>query len=99
MNRAGAATECAAPGGAGWIAPVQNVVYADVEGNIGYIYPGRIPIRAKGDGRVPVPGWTGEYDWTGWIPFEELPHLANPGAGLYRVGEQPGGGRELPATS
>ncbi len=64
-----------------WTVPVQNVVYADTEGDIGYSYPGKVPIRAKGDGRVPVPGWTGEYEWTGYIPFEELPHLHNPPQG------------------
>ena len=48
-----------------WVAPNQNAVYADIEGNTGYSLPGLVPIRAKGDGRVPVPGWTGEYEWTG----------------------------------
>jgi penicillin amidase len=61
-----------------WDVPAQNFVYADVEGNIGYYLAGRIPIRAQGMGLVPVPGWTGEYEWTGWIPFEELPHTYNP---------------------
>ena len=46
-----------------WDVPSQNFVYADVEGNIGYQAPGRIPIRAAGDGSMPVPGWTGEYEW------------------------------------
>ena len=61
-----------------WDAPSQNFVYADVEGNIAYQMPGRIPIRADGDGLVPVPGWTGEYEWTGWVPYEELPAVLNP---------------------
>ena len=56
----------------------QNVVYADVEGNIGYTANSIIPIRAKGQGLVPVPGWTGEYEWTGYIPFDELPSAFNP---------------------
>ncbi len=64
-----------------WTAPIQNMVYADIEGNIAYSFPGKIPIRAKGDGRVPVPGWTGEYEWTGYVPFEALPHLYNPPQG------------------
>ena len=64
-----------------WTAPVQNTVYADTEGNIAYSFPGKVPIRARGDGRVPVPGWTGEYEWTGYIPYEELPHLYNPPQG------------------
>jgi penicillin amidase len=61
--------------------PSQNVVYADTDGNIGYTMNGRIPIRAKGDGTVPAPGWTGEYEWTGYIPLDELPHLFNPPRG------------------
>jgi len=56
----------------------QNVVYADVEGNIGYVANSIIPIRAKGQGLVAVPGWTGEYEWTGYIPFDELPSAFNP---------------------
>jgi len=65
----------------GWICPTQNVVYADRKGNIAYTFPGNIPMRAKGDGSVPVPGWTGEYEWTGYIPYEELPHMFNPPPG------------------
>ena len=61
--------------------PSENVVYADVDGDIGYTMNGRVPIRAKGDGTVPAPGWTGEYEWTGYIPLEELPHLENPPRG------------------
>ncbi|HSN76217.1 MAG TPA: penicillin acylase family protein, partial [Anaerolineae bacterium] len=61
--------------------PSQNFVYADVDGNIGYQAPGWIPIRAQGDGTVPVPGWTGEYEWTGFIPYEELPFVFNPAVG------------------
>ena len=61
-----------------WAGPVQNTVYADTAGNIGYSLPGNIPIRAGGDGRVPAPGWTGEHEWIGTIPFAELPHSYNP---------------------
>jgi penicillin amidase len=61
--------------------PAQNLLYADVDGNIGYQMPGDIPIRAKGDGTIPVPGWTDEYEWTGLIPFEELPYTFNPEEG------------------
>ena len=64
-----------------WDAPSQNFVYADVEGNIGYQAPGRIPIRAAGDGTRPVPGWTGEYEWVDAIPFDELPRAFNPADG------------------
>jgi penicillin G amidase len=62
-------------------APMQNMVYADRDGNIGFFAPGQIPKRKKGNGTVPVPGWTGEYDWSGWVPFEELPQAFNPPAG------------------
>jgi penicillin amidase len=62
-----------------WGPPSQNFVYADTEGNIGYqMGYGLIPIRSKGQGLVPVPGWTGEYEWEGFIPFEELPSVLNP---------------------
>jgi len=61
--------------------PAQNLLYADVEGNIGYQTPGNIPIRKKGDGTLPVPGWTDDYEWTGYIPFEELPYVLNPAEG------------------
>ncbi len=64
-----------------WRAVNQNVVYADTLGNIAYNYVGDIPIRAKGNGAVPVAGWTGEYEWTGFIPFEGLPQLFNPSRG------------------
>lgn len=59
-------------------APMQNFVYADVEGNIGFYAPGLVPIRRNGDGSVPVPGWTDEYEWIGYVPFAELPHIYNP---------------------
>ena len=61
-----------------WDVPAQNVVYADKEGNIGYVMAGAIPMRAKGQALLPSPGWTGEYEWTGLIPFDELPQSYNP---------------------
>jgi penicillin amidase len=61
--------------------PQQNIAYADVDGNIGFYVAGRVPIRKAGDGSVPVPGSTGQYDWTGFIPFEKLPHSFNPASG------------------
>lgn len=63
-------------------APQQNVAYADTAGNIGFIAPGRVPVRAAGDGTVPAPGWTGSHDWTGWVPFEALPRRFDPASGL-----------------
>lgn len=64
-----------------FMVPAQNLLYADLDGNIGYQMPGNVPIRAKGDGRIPVPGWTGEYEWTGYIPFDEHPFVLNPPSG------------------
>ena len=63
-------------------APMQNILYADAFGHIGFIAPGRVPIRKRGDGRWPVPGWTGEYDWTGWVPFDALPRALDPAEGV-----------------
>ncbi len=64
-----------------WVAPQQNIVYADAAGHIGFIAPARIPIRASGDGWLPVPGWNGEYDWIGTIPFDALPSAYDPPSG------------------
>ncbi len=62
-------------------APQLNVSYADIENNIGHWVCGKVPVRARGDGSVPVPGWSGEYEWIGEIPFEEMPHALNPPQG------------------
>ncbi|MCA9891229.1 MAG: penicillin acylase family protein, partial [Anaerolineae bacterium] len=62
-----------------WDAPSQNFVYADVEGNIGYQTPGRIPVRAAGHtGMLPVDGTTDENEWLGYLPFDYLPSVLNP---------------------
>jgi penicillin amidase len=62
--------------------PGQNAVYADVAGNIGYVMAARVPIRKKGHGEVPVPGDTDDYEWVGYVPFEDLPQAFNPASGL-----------------
>jgi penicillin amidase len=62
--------------------PSQNLLYADVDGNIAYQMPGKIPIRSQDhNGMLPVPGWTGEFEWQGYIPVEELPYSFNPPEG------------------
>ena len=64
--------------------PQQNIVYADVEGNIGFIAAGRVPVRKAGNdlkGMAPAPGWLEKYDWAGTIPFEQLPRSFNPAGG------------------
>ncbi len=63
-------------------APGQNVVYADVDGNIGYQTTGKIPIRAAGDGSLPVSGADNAHEWTSYIPFEKLPSIYNPPSGI-----------------
>ncbi|MCP4330820.1 MAG: penicillin acylase family protein [Alphaproteobacteria bacterium] len=61
--------------------PQQNFVYADIAGNIGIITPGLVPIRRRGDGWLPVPGWTDDYAWDGYIPYDQLPQSFNPSSG------------------
>jgi len=63
-------------------APGQNVVYADVDGNIGYQTTGKVPIRAAGDGSLPVSGADNAHEWTSYIPFEKLPSIYNPPSGI-----------------
>ncbi len=61
-------------------APAQNVIYADVDGHIGYTATGAIPIRPRSDGLLPVSG-AGEDDWSGFIPTEKLPRVLDPPRG------------------
>lgn len=61
--------------------PQQNIVYADIDGNIGYVAPGKVPVRKPENdlhGLAPAPGWDARYDWDGFIPFDQLPQLYNP---------------------
>jgi penicillin G amidase len=66
----------------GLACPGQNVLYADVDGTIGYACTGRYPMRASGDGTAPVPGWTGDHEWVRWVPVDELPWGVDPGRGF-----------------
>jgi penicillin amidase len=66
-----------------FVGPPQNIVYADTGGTIGFIAAGRIPMRKNGDGWLPMPGWNGEYDWQGYVPFDELPQATNPISGHF----------------
>jgi len=63
-------------------APGQNVVYADVDGNIGYHATGKVPVRAAGDGSLPVNGADNSHEWTSYIPFDKLPNVYNPPSGI-----------------
>ncbi len=81
---------------ADWNVPAQNLVYADVEGNIGYQSPGQIPIRSNYSGRFPVPGWDSRYDWTGFIDFDALPSELNPDSGLVITANNAAVGEQYP---
>jgi penicillin amidase len=64
-----------------WVDPGNNLVFADVHGAIGYRTRGRVPVRNRANAWLPVPGWDGAHEWTGMIPFEEMPTLRDPAAG------------------
>ena len=64
-----------------WVDPSNNFVYADIHGNIGYLNRGRLPVRSMANAWLPVPGWTGEHEWRGYVPFEELARSRNPETG------------------
>jgi len=74
--------------------PSQNIVFATVDGDIGYQAPGRIPMRndvagpVPSDGSWPRPGWDSEYDWQGWIPSEDMPAVVNPEEGFIVAANQ-----------
>jgi len=68
----------------GWVAPMQNMVVADVQGRIGLISPGRVPLRKPENdlrGLAPAPGWDAKYDWAGWVPADETPREVDPPRG------------------
>ncbi len=95
MDQAGSWSEfCAAI--ALWGTPSQNALYADRLGNIGYALTGRVPIREKGIGLTPVPGWNDEYEWKDWIPWEKMPREYNPKGGYLITANNQVVGREYP---
>ena len=82
MNRANSASELIAAL-AHFTSPYQNVVFADTAGDFGYQLAGAVPLRRSGQPPLlPVPGWTGDYDWVGTLPFERNPRLLNPASGF-----------------
>ncbi|WP_240757038.1 penicillin acylase family protein [Roseicella aquatilis] len=80
LNRAGSLAEARAAA-ALITSPPQNLMLADRAGRIGMVLTGRSPVRRAGDGTLPAPGWDGSHDWTGWIPFDALPHVEDPASG------------------
>lgn len=91
-------------------APQQNVSYADVNGNIGFLAPGRVPIRRPGGcpgkgpagdggarvGTMPRPGWNANCDWRGFVPFDALPRVYNPPGGAIVTANHPVVARDYP---
>jgi penicillin amidase len=77
-------------------APSQNLIYADTDGNIGYQLPGAVPLRRKGNGMRPSPGWDRAYDWSGTIPFAKLPYVYNPPSGFVVAANQQVIGSQYP---
>ncbi len=65
-----------------WKVPEQNVIYGDVDGNIGYATVGRVPVRRSGRGLLPTAGWTDEGRWERFLDFDELPKAFNPPEGF-----------------
>ena len=80
----------------GWVDPCNNLLFADVDGNYGYLCRGRIPIRSRVNGWLPVPGWTGEHEWQADIPFEELPRSVNPEEGYIATANNRPVGEDYP---
>ena len=66
-----------------WYIPSHSLVYADVEGNYGYIGVAQTPVRKNWDGLLPVPGKDSKYEWSGYVPFDKLPKSLNGSAGFY----------------
>jgi penicillin G amidase len=72
-----------------WVDPVNNVVAADVHGNIAYLTRGMLPIRSStAHQQLPAPGWTGEHEWVGIVPFEQMPRTVNPPEGFIVTANQ-----------
>ncbi len=76
--------------------PAQSVVYADDQGTIAYWTAGRVPIRGKQNALLPLPGWTGDAEWQGYIPFDQLPHVVNPPEGFIACANQKLADRSYP---
>jgi len=80
----------------GWVDPCNNLLFADIHGDMGYLCRGRIPIRSRINGWLPVPGWTGEHEWKGDIPFDELPLSINPPEGYIATANNRPVGNDYP---
>ncbi|MCA8933655.1 MAG: penicillin acylase family protein [Rhodospirillaceae bacterium] len=81
---------------ADWRAPAQNIALADADGAIALTTPGRFPLRRSGDGLLPVPGWSGDYDWEGYAAYADLPRTIDPPSGQVLNANNPVVGRDYP---
>lgn len=79
-----------------WVDPVNNLVFADVHGAIGYRTRGRVPVRSMANAWLPAPGWDGAHEWTGDVPFSEMPVLRNPPTGFIATANARVTGPEYP---
>jgi penicillin amidase len=79
-----------------WVEPVQNLVFADVDGRIGYRARGQVPVRSMANAWTPVPGWTGEHEWRGLIRFEEMPAVRDPDTGFLATANSRLAGADYP---
>ncbi len=66
----------------GHTSPASNLIWADRHGSIGYKLIGRLPKRRGGSPDLPKPGWSGEFEWEGTVPYEELPEVVDPESGF-----------------
>ncbi|HKB51497.1 MAG TPA: penicillin acylase family protein [Solirubrobacterales bacterium] len=66
----------------GHTSPASNLIWADRHGSIGYKLIGRLPLRKGGCPDLPKPGWNGEYEWEGAVPYRELPEVIDPESGF-----------------
>ena len=79
-----------------WVSPCQNFLFADVHGDIGYLMRGKMPTRKMQNAWVPVPGWTNEFEWNGYIPFNQLPRKRNPREGYIATANNRIVGKDFP---
>ena len=79
-----------------WVDPCNNFVYADTQGDIGYLHRGKMPIRSIANAWLPVPGWMGEHEWRGYIPFEDAARSRNPKTGFIVTANNRIVGRDYP---
>jgi penicillin amidase len=79
-----------------WVDPCNNLLCVDVHGNIAYLNRGQVPLRPLANAWLPVPGWSGEYEWQGYIPFEELARVRNPDPGYIVTANNRIAGQDYP---